>query len=160
LSRFAAIHNRDELGSVLRAGRDWCATVRQTHVTHPTLIYFQSIGSDAGWPAALGALLDLALVVEFLIDEPALFGSAVLLRAEGERMARQLTGSAEVKPKEVEPEEMLVRQAYDRLKLAGYPMHKEPDFASIARLRAEYRSCVDALADHLGKPTAELVRQD
>ena len=40
--------------SVLEESRDWCATVRQSHSSHPSLIYFQSVGTGAGWPAALG----------------------------------------------------------------------------------------------------------
>jgi hypothetical protein len=30
----------------------------------------------------------------------------------------------------------------------------------VSQQRAAYRSCVEALADHLGKPAAMLVRQD
>jgi hypothetical protein len=39
-------------------------------------------------------------------------------------------------------------------------MRPDPDFAAIAAYRARYDSCIDALAEHLGKPTAPLVRQD
>ena len=53
----------------LRDGRDWCATVRQSHSNHPSLIYFQSVGTGSGWPAALGALLDLALLGEQCLDD-------------------------------------------------------------------------------------------
>ena len=60
LERFAAIGNQPELRELLDEGRNWCATVRQSHSAHPSLIYFQSVGTGAGWPAALGALLDLA----------------------------------------------------------------------------------------------------
>src|SRR3954453_14189866 len=62
LQRFAAIGNEAGLGEGLREGRDWCATVRQSHCNHPSLIYFQSVGTGAGWPAALGAFLDIALL--------------------------------------------------------------------------------------------------
>lgn len=160
LQRFAAIRNQHELGSTLREGRDWCAAVRQSHVSHPTLIYFQSVGSDAGWPAALGSLLDLSLLIEFLIDDERLYGPAVLLREEGERMARELTASAGLEPKKVSVAEDALRQAQERLAAAGYNMRPDPDFAAIASYRARYDSCIDALAEHLGKPTAPLVRQD
>jgi hypothetical protein len=60
LERFAALRNRAELREVLVEGRNWCATVRQSHSAHPTLIYFQSVGIGAGWPAALGAIMDTA----------------------------------------------------------------------------------------------------
>jgi hypothetical protein len=61
LERFAELRNQSDLAYDLREGRNWCATVRQSHSAHPSLIYFQSVGTGAGWPAALGALLDLAL---------------------------------------------------------------------------------------------------
>src|SRR4051812_8377977 len=86
LQRYAAIRHRDALAEILAEARNWCATVRQSHSTHPSLVYFQSISTGAGWPAALGAMLDLSLFAEHLIDDAALYGPAVLLREEGSRM--------------------------------------------------------------------------
>jgi hypothetical protein len=160
LKRFAAIRNQHELGDTLRAGRDWCAAVRQSHVSHPTLIYFQSVGSEAGWPASLSALLDLSLMLEFFIDEEDLYGPAVLLREEGERTARELAASAGVKPNPIDPDEAELKQAQDQLAAAGYEPSSDADVAAIAGYRAEYRSCIQALAEHLGKPAGELVRQE
>jgi hypothetical protein len=160
LKRFAAIHNQHELEQVVSSGRDWCAAVRQSHVSHPTLIYFQSVGSDAGWPAALGAILDLSLLIQFFIDDDRLYGPSVLLRQEGERMARELAMSARVKPQETKPDEAILVQAQEQLAAAGYRLRPDPDTATIAGYRAEYRACIQALAEHLGKPTGELVRQE
>ena len=159
LQRFAAIGSRDELRDVLHNGRDWCATVRQSHANHPSLIYFQSVGTGSGWPAALGALLDLALICEHLIDEPSLNGSAMLLREEGTRMARELAGVINLKPEEVAPDEPQLRQAADRL-AGSYPIRPQVNFDTIAGQRVIYQSCVDALARHLGKARTVLVRQD
>lgn len=160
LQRFAAIGNQDEIGQVLRDGRDWCATVRQSHSNHPSLIYFQSVGTGAGWPAALGALLDLALLSERCLDDNALRGAAVLLRDEGTRMARELAGVIGLRPVEVAPNEHELRQAVERLESSGYPLRKDTELASAAGQRVDYLSCVNALASHLGKPAAVLVRQD
>ena len=159
LQRFASIGNEAELGQVLRDGRDWCATVRQSHANHPSLIYFQSVGTGAGWPAALGALLDLALFTEYCLDEPSLRGAAVLLRDEGTRMARELAGVINLKPCKVSPDEPELRQAAEQLGSNGYAI-RSCDFAIISQQRVQYRSCVQALANHLGKPAAMLVRQD
>jgi len=159
LQRFAAIGNRAELIDVLREGRDWCATVRQSHSNHPSLIYFQSIGTGSGWPASLGALLDLALLSEYCIDDESLRGAAVLLRAEGTRMARELAGVINLYPKAVEPDVPSLVQTVEQLRGSGYPIRSDPDFAVIAEQRTEYCSCVDALADHLGKASTTLVRQ-
>jgi len=160
LQRFAAIGNRGEIGHVLKDGRDWCATVRQSHSNHPSLIYFQSVGTGAGWPGALGALLDLALLTERCIDDESLLGPAVLLRDEGTRMARELAGVINLKPVKVATDESELRQAAERLDSAGYPLRRDVDFSAMAQLRSAYRSCVDALAEHLGKPSTALVRQD
>ena len=160
LQRFAAIENRAEIGDLLREGRDWCATVRQSHSNHPSLIYFQSVGTGAGWPAALGALLDLAFFSEHCLAEERLRGPASLLRDEGTRMARELTGEVGLKPIEVTTEEAELAQAVARLRSAGYAIRDDMDLATIVEQRAQYRSCVEALAQHLGKPAAALVRQD
>jgi hypothetical protein len=55
-----------------------CASVLQTHATHPSLIYFRSVGTGAAWPAALDALMDLALIYEMLIDDAGSRAPAVL----------------------------------------------------------------------------------
>jgi len=159
LERFAAIRNREELEESLKEGRNWCATVRQSHSAHPSLIYFQSIGTGAGWPAALGAILDLALLAEHLIDDEALYGPAVLLREEGARMAEELTlviGLKPVAPSTLGPE---LDHVADRLKTSGYALRAKPNYLAMAKQRADYMSCVDALAEHLGRPTAVLIRQ-
>lgn len=160
LQRFAAIGNRDELREVLRDGRNWCATVRQSHANHPSLIYFQSVGTGSGWPAAVGALLDLALLSEHCLDDPSLNGAAMLLREEGTRMARELAGVINLKPCEVAPDEPELKQAAEQLRASGYTIRDNVDFRSLTVQRSVYRSCVEALARHLGKPTAVLVRQD
>jgi len=160
LQRFAAIGNRQDLREVLRDGRNWCATVRQSHANHPSLIYFQSVGTGSGWPAALGALLDLALLSEHCLDDPSLSGPAMLLREEGTRMARELAGVINLKPCEVAPDEPQLRQAAEQLRSGGYEIRDDVDFQAMAGQRTVYRSCVEALARHLGKPGTVLVRQD
>lgn len=160
LVRFAAIGNRRELGDLLREARNWCATVRQSHSNHPSLIYFQSVGTGSGWPAALGALLDLALLSERCIVDESLRGPALLLREEAAGMARQLAGVVNLRPLEVKPDEPELKQAAEQLRTSGYAVRDDVDFSTIAAHRADYMSFVDALARHLGKPTAVLVRQD
>jgi hypothetical protein len=159
LERFAAIGNEDEIVEVLREGRNWCATVRESHSNHPSLIYFQSVSTGSGWPAALGTLLDLALLAEQCIDEDRLRGAAVLLREEGANMARELAHVIGLHARPSSGDEPELRQAVDRIRGSGYPIRRTIDFAAIAMQRAEHQGCVKALADHLGKPSATLVRQ-
>jgi hypothetical protein len=160
LERFAAIRNRNALTDVLKDGRDWCATVRESHGAHPSLIYFQSAGTGPGWPAALGALIDLALLLQHCVEEEQLHGPAMLLREEALRMARDLAGCVGLEPGEPSPDEPLLRQAASRLSNAGYRLAPGADYASLARQRAEAQRFVAALADHLGKPQTVLVRQE
>ena len=160
LQRFAAIGNRGELAAVLRESRDWCATVRQSHSNHPSLIYFQSSATGSGWPAALGAMLDLALLSEFCLDEESLRGPAILLRDEATSMARDLAAVIGLAPRDTDGDEGQLRQATERLQAAGYAVRGDSDFHMMAERRSEYVSCVKAIADHLGKPGAVLVRQE
>lgn len=82
LERYADLDGPEEMRRALYDGRDWCATILQTHASHPSLIYFRSVGTGAGWPAALGTVMDLALIFELLIDDPRSRAAAVLLRDE------------------------------------------------------------------------------
>lgn len=159
LERFAALRNHDQVKEALVESRNWIAAVRQSHSAHPTLIYFQSVGIGAGWPAALGAVMDLALLAEHCIDDDSLYGPAVLLRSEGIRMARDLANVASVNLKEVCVDEAELKQTASRLQSSGYPLRHHIDYSAMSVQRSEYRSYIDAIAEHIGKPTAVLVRQ-
>jgi hypothetical protein len=159
LERFAAIRNRDALPADLNEARNWCATVRQSHTAHPSLIYFRSIATGAGWPAALGALLDLALIAEHLIDDDRLFGPAVLLREEGLRMARELCHMIGLEPAEGAQDEQGLAQVAQRLETSGYPLRKQPNLQTLAQQRGDHIGLVDAMAEYLGRPSTTLIRQ-
>ena len=159
LERFAAIKNQQALAGDLEEGRNWCATVRQSHTAHPSLIYFRSIAAGAGWPATLGTLLDLALIIEHLVDDDRLYGPAVLLREEGTRMARELARVARLEVKEVNDKREELEQLARRLASSGYPIRANPNFLAMAKQRSEHVSYTDAIAQHLGGPTSVLVRQ-
>jgi hypothetical protein len=157
LERFAAIRNQAELAEVLKEGRNWCATVRQSHSAHPSLIYFQTEGTGAGWPAALGALLDLAMIVEHCLDANELYGPAVLLRDDGVRVANELAALLSLTPRPIETSAAGLRDVAKRLKQSGYAVRPRSDFAAMARQRAQLQSAAAAIAEHLGKPAAVLV---
>jgi hypothetical protein len=159
LERFAAIRNQAALPDDLSEGRNWCATVRQSHSSHPSLIYFRSMSTGSGWPAALGALLDLALIAEHLLDDDSLYGPAVLLREEGTRMARELALIARLTPDPVSADEAALEQLVNRLQTSGYRLRSGYNLVAMASQRAEHMSCVNAIAEHLGRATTVLVRQ-
>lgn len=157
LERYAAIRHRSAIADVLDESRNWCATVRESHSVHPSMIYFQSVATGTGWPAALGAVLDLALIAEHLIDDERLYGPAILLKEEGLRMANELARMIGIRPMDLTTDESALRKIAQRLEASGYPVCPDPDFAAMARQRSEYASRVDALADHLGKAPAVLL---
>ena len=158
LERFAAIRNQAALAADLDESRNWCATVRQSHAAHPSLIYFKST-TGAGWPAALGAMLDLALIAEHLIDDERLYGPAVLLREEGTAMAKDLALMVRLQPMETKTDQAELAQLAQRLATSGYKLRANPNYLAMASQRAEHMSCVDALAEHLGRSTNVLIRQ-
>lgn len=158
LERFAALRNQSDLREDLKEGRNWCATVRQSHSSHPSLVYFQSANTGAGWPAALGTLLDLALLAEHCLDEESLYGPAILLREEGTRMAEEIAASARLDPSPRSADEPDLALAARRLADCGYRLRDNPDFSKMAEVRAGYQGKVDAIAEHLGKPPALLIR--
>jgi hypothetical protein len=159
LERYAALGCRDELARALRAGRDWCAVVLQSHASHPSLIYFRSVGTGAGWPATLGALTDAALIVERLLDLPEARGAAALLRDQASRLAKDVAGVIGLEPQPTEAAAGAGEVLCARLKAAGYPMRKRIDLEGFLAAREEQAGRVRALAGHLGTPEAPLVPQ-
>lgn len=157
LENFAAIGNLGELPELLREGRNWCATVRQSHSAHPSLIYFQTAGTGAGWPAALGAMLDLALILEYCVVDDTLRGTALLLSADGARLANDICTQTGLKSRPAEASPASFAQIVERLAKAKYPVRSDFDAVALAERRAQQQAPVEAIAAHLGKPGALLV---
>lgn len=157
LEHYAEIDDRQELGGMLREGRNWCATMHQSHLAHPSLLYFQSTGTGAGWPAVLGALIDLALIVEHCLDDRALRGPAILLGAESTRLADNICENIGIasKPSECCPAE--VEQLIERLARAGYAVRMDVNVSALAEQRRAQQSRVEGIAVYLGKPSAPLI---
>jgi hypothetical protein len=157
LERYAALGCGDELADVMRDGRDWCAAVLQSHATHPWLIYFRSAGTGAGWPATLGALVDLSLIVERVVLEPGARGAAVLLREQAARLARDLAVllTLECVPAVVSAADL--EALCGRLRDSGYVVRDEVDAAEFLALRAQEVGWVNALSAHLGLPASPLL---
>lgn len=157
LERYAALGMREELPRLLGQGRDWCAAVLQSHASHPSLIYFRSASVEAGWPSTLGALMDLALMGEMLLDQPGVRGPAVLLHEEADRLARELVRLLELEPEDAEPRRDELRQLAARLRAAGYALRAGADAEGFARTRAASSGRIACLSAHLGAPPAPLV---
>jgi hypothetical protein len=157
LEKYAALDLRAELANVLRDGRGWCATVRQSHTSHPSLIYFRTIGTGSGWPAALGALLDLALIVELWLHAPELRGLAVLLREDGCRMAEDVARLVGLEPEPKPLPAGMVDEMTRRLSALGYEGRGGFQPEAFAQVREEHASWVRAVAHHLGRNDSRLL---
>jgi hypothetical protein len=157
MERYAELGCRDELAGVLRAGRDWCAAVFQSHASHPSLIYFRSAGVGAGWPATLGTLADLALLIDLLLDEPELKGPAALMRQQGRHLAQELTSLLHLPPAVITTPPHEVAILIERLGAAGYRLRADIQPARFIAARAGEVACIEALSGHLGTDAAPLL---
>lgn len=157
LERYAALDCRGELADVMQGGREWCATVLQSHASHPSLIYFRSVGTESGWPATLGALADLALVVQQMMVDPPGRGAAVLLGEQAGRLARDVAKLIGLEPASSDATVADVERLRARLAEAGYGVREDCDAARLLAARNEYAVWVKALAQHLGTADTPLV---
>jgi hypothetical protein len=157
LQQYAELGCREELRHILRGGRDWIATVLQSHASHPSLIYFRSPETEAGWPAILGTFMDMALMFDMLIDDDKAKAPAALLLREGTRMAESLMRliNLERAPDRVPAEDFEKLSAL--LHKAGYRLREDVDKAAFMERRRQYSGCIAALASHLGTPPAPLL---
>jgi hypothetical protein len=157
LERYADLEAPEEMRRALYDGRDWCASVLQSHATHPSLIYFRSVGTGAGWPAALETVMDLALIFELLIDDPKSRAAAVLLRDEGLRLIGEIAGLIALEPNGDMTDAAEVEALCRRLSAAGYQLRADADMQMFVAKRREHARCVGAIADHLGTSKAPLL---
>jgi hypothetical protein len=159
LERFAALESPDLAVDLLREGREWCAVVLQSHVSHPWLVYFRSAGTRSGWPGALGALLDVALIAEMLLDDPRLRAHAVLAREEADRLGQDITGLLSLTPVHAATRQEDAERLAARLVAAGYRMREDRDLAAFVAAREEHTAPIRALVLHLGTGEAPLLPQ-
>jgi hypothetical protein len=157
LERYADLNSPEEIRRVLYGGRDWCASVLQSHASHPSLIYFRSASVGAGWPATLGAMMDLALILELLIDDPGSLAPAILLRSEGLRLIDELNRVVGLDPLVDDTTGASVPQLCARLAAAGYKLRPSIDALTFTERRRRHATCVQAAAEHLGTAAAPLL---
>lgn len=157
LERYAEIELLDDVPKLLKDARDWCAELLQSHASHPSLVYFRSKETASGWPAALGALMDLALICDCLVDRRDWRGPAKLLGEEGGRTAQVLVEMIGLKHADLPPDPGTLDGLLDRLASAGLPLRSDMDLAAFAVARGRHAGCVRRLADHLGSLDAPLV---
>ncbi|MBC5768597.1 ion channel [Ramlibacter albus] len=157
LELLAATGGRAELRRELQEGRDWCAAILQSHASHPSVIYFRSVGTATGWPATLGALLDLALIAQLLLDEDETCAPAVLLRKQANRLAKDVTKLLELDVHTGATAREEAREVCRRLVAAGYRVRADADLDAFGDARAREVAAIDAMALHLGTAKTPLL---
>jgi len=160
LQRVAELDSRGEIERLLLESRDWCIAVQRSHTSRPSLIYFRSVGTATGWPATLGTMMDLALIYEFLLDDRANRGAAVLLQEQGFRLIEQICVLIGLKPGTDATSEADVQKLCQCLSQAGYPLRSDIDTAEFVERRTAQARGIQALAVHLGAPTSPLLDGD
>jgi hypothetical protein len=108
----------------------------------------------------LGALLDLALVVERWLDVPDLRGLAVLLREDGSRMGEEIGHLIALEPRPSAPDPEAAAAMGRRLEAAGYRQQDDFDPKAFAKEREAHCEWIRALAHHLGRPESRLLPPD
>ncbi|MGY4516545.1 ion channel [Lysobacter sp. HA18] len=159
LERYAELGCRSELAVILRNAREWCAAVLQSHASHPWLIYFRSPSVATAWPTSLGAVMDLGLIFERLLDEQEHCGLGALVRQQAECLSTQLVELVRLEPEATDASTDDVGTLMTRLEAAGYRLRSGIDAAAFARERADCTSRIEALCRHLGAGGAPLVAE-
>jgi hypothetical protein len=101
--------------------------------------------------------MDLALMFELLIDDPASRAPSVLLRQEGLRLVEEIAGLIGLEPRDSPVTVSEVETICGRLTTAGYRLRRSTDMAAFASKRREHARCIGAIAEHLGTPEAPLL---
>lgn len=157
LETLAFVDDRQELANILSEGRNWSAMVRQSHSAHPSLIYFQTTGTGAGWPASLGALIDLGLIIQYCLENRQMGGAAALLVAEGARLSVEVSSVNGLNSQQCGCTREDIEQLVARLAKAGYALRDDLDARALAERRAQLQAPVEGIARYLGKPSTPLL---
>jgi hypothetical protein len=121
----------------------WCDEVFDSHTAYPMLALFRSRQPGQNWLTALGVVLDAATICLAAVDSPRV-GPAARLWRRSSRLLQSLQGMASARLRLAEPdgaatEEAPFREAYERLRGLGVPLHPyERAWAEFRRLREAY----------------------
>lgn len=161
LENFAALGLKQELPAFFREWADWSASVMNSHVSFPVLVYFHSVGAECDWVVALQIVLDAATLLMALTDERCA-GSAVYLHRTGSRTAAHIAGIFRLDEKVRQHVDLpALQEVVGRLRAAGYSV-RDPDDEALAKLRdlrSDYLGRVRALGEHLGSEHRAIVPQ-
>ena len=128
------------------------ASVMNSHVSFPVLVYFHSVGAESDWVVALQIVLDAATLVMALTEDESA-GSAVYLHRTGSRTAAHISNIFRLNGKDTQAlDPAALHRAVERLRAAGYLVRDADDAAlvKLRHLRSDYLGRLRALSEHLG----------
>lgn len=158
---------REDLASLLREGQSWAASVMETHLAYPVLIFFRSSHDYQSWVGTLGTLMDASALVVTTIDRSDMRNAQSIGQAQiMYEIGRHLTGDfadyfgfmKDAVPAGPGIERFEFAAACERLGRAGYKL-REPEQAwmEFSKLRATYGPHLNALARWLEIPPVQWV---
>jgi len=159
LETCARYHEADELRRVFSDWERWSASVLESHLAYPILLFFRSTHDHESWVSAIGAVLDASTLVLTTIEGGpsgaawVMHGIRVHLVDDVARFFHS-TG-----PGAVGVERSEFDEARRRLGSAGYTLTLDTDASWVAfeRRRSAYAERLNALATYLAVPPAQWI---
>jgi hypothetical protein len=138
--------------------RQWAASVLESHLAYPPLLFFRSSHDNEAWVNSFGAVMDAAVLVISTVDDES-EGPARLMSTVGNHLVEDMSWYfrfQRVDDPIVERSEF--DQAKERLHKAGYRCRgTEEAWREFARLRSRYASPLNQLARILAIIPAEWI---
>lgn len=126
----------DALDSVWERWEEWFSEIEESHTSLVALVFFRSPMPDRHWVTAAGAVLDAAVLLDAVIDEPRSTESVMCIRAGYVSLRRivDFFGTIPYNPKSAPDDSISISRdefddAYDELAAAGIPVVADRDEA-------------------------------
>ena len=139
-----------ELVKTFDEWREWTASVLESHLAYPALLFFRSSHDNEAWINSFGAVMDAAVLIISTVEDES-EGAARLMYTVGNHLVEDLSWYFRYRRVDdpiVERSEF--DEATQRLKRAGYRCRGEDKaWSEFARLRSTYASPLNQLARRL-----------
>jgi hypothetical protein len=150
-----------DLATSMREGELWTASVLDSHLAYPILVYLRSSHDDESWLGTLGAMLDAATLLITCTDS-ALVGQAKLFHRVGVHLVRDLSRYFDVvRVREIEAvgiERVEFDQACAQLSAAGLPMRcDDASWQTFSDVRKQYAGPLNDMARYWAIPPARWI---
>ena len=153
----------EELDHIFEEWERWSASVLESHLAYPILMFFRSTHDHESWVSAIGAILDATTLLLTTV-EGGPRGQATATRGIGAHLVEDIGRFFGFIVRDRPLEGAMIEraefdEARDRLRAAGYVLVPDVDAAwsEFARLRAEYAGPLNALAKYLDVPPAQWI---